>query len=166
MSSLQILPASAACPADIDDLLERSCVRLLCADYPPDLLRAVLPVLGRARPELLSAAEYFVAVRAGRVVGAGGWSRETPFGRPGVAGLGHIRHVAVCPDHQRQGIGRALFGRIEATGQAAGVRSFLCLSTRNAVRFYGAMGFAAQGEVELHLGPGVYFPAVQMKREM
>jgi len=28
------------------------------------------------------------------------------------------------------------------------------------------MGFAEQGEVELHLGPGVYFPAVQMKREM
>lgn len=163
MTPPDIFPASTACPTEIDALLSRSYRQALCDVEPPDLLRAALPVLGYAKPDVLAAPGYFVAVRDNQPVGVAGWSHQTPFGRPGVDGLGHIRQVAVCPAHRRQGIGRALFDRIVADGRRAGVEAFVCLSTRPAVAFYTAMGFATQGDVDLQLGPGLYFPAVQMR---
>jgi len=163
MTPPDISPASTACPTEIDALLRRSYQQALCEINPPELLRVALPVLCHATPELLAAPGYFVAVRGNQLVGAAGWSHQTPFGRPGVEGLGHMRHVAVCPAHRRQGIGRALFEQIVADGGRVGVKAFVCLSTRPAVAFYTAMGFATQGDVDLQLGPGVYFPAVQMR---
>jgi hypothetical protein len=46
-------------------------------------IRAVLalPIISRARPELLASGTYFVALDGnGRMVGAGGWTRGAPEG--------------------------------------------------------------------------------------
>jgi len=146
--------------ATVDALLARSYPRLLKADYPPSVMVMAVPLISRARPELVCSGTYFVAETfGGQVVGAGGWSR-----RRGPARRAEIRHVAVDPDHLRQGVARALFQHIFATAQAAGMRGYDCLSTRTAVPFYRAMGFAEVGPAQIPLGPGILFPAVRMVR--
>ena len=52
-----------ATPADlaaVDALLARSYPRLLAADYPPSVLVTALPLISRARPELLASGTYYV----------------------------------------------------------------------------------------------------------
>ena len=62
--------------AAVDRLLARSYSRLLAADYPPSVMVLAVPLIARARPELLASGRYFLAVDAtDRVMGAGGWSR-------------------------------------------------------------------------------------------
>ena len=146
--------------AAVDALLARSYPRLLKADYPPSVMVTAVPLISRARPELVCSGTYFVAETfGGTLVGVGGWSR-----RRGPARRAEIRHLAVDPEHLRRGVGRALFRHIFATAEAAGVRGYDCLATRTAVPFYRAMGFAEVGPVSVPLGPGIVFPAVRMVR--
>jgi GNAT superfamily N-acetyltransferase len=165
-----IRPATPTDMAAVDALLARSYPRLLAADYPPSVLVTAVPIIARARPELLASGRYFVAL-AGRVaVGAGGYSLAAPGARGGPegaseAGTAHIRHVATDPDHLRRGIARALMARIFAAAAAEGAVRFDCLSTRTAVPFYASVGFAVLGEVEVPLAPGIGFPAVRMIRQ-
>ena len=44
----------------LDLLLARSYPRLLKADYPPSVVVLALPIIVRARPELLASGRYFV----------------------------------------------------------------------------------------------------------
>jgi|SRR6056297_760420 len=162
MFTIDLSPASEAHPDDLLTLLACSYGAILTRDYFDDLVRAALPVLYQPVPAALRGPHYVLARRDGRVVGVGGWSRETPFGRPGVDGLGHVRHLAVSPDALRGGVGRAIFGWITATAQAAQVTRLVCLSPQGAVPFFVAMGMQAQGEVALQLTPHLSFPAVQM----
>ncbi len=83
----------------------------------------------------------FVAQRASRVVGyLWGHGRED--------GEFHISHIGVHPDHQRQGIGRALLQACEGACRSAGCRA-LTTSTYN--RYRGMLilllqeGFCVQG---------------------
>jgi N-acetylglutamate synthase-like GNAT family acetyltransferase len=150
--------------AAVDRLLRRSYPRLLAADYPPSIMVLAVPIIARARPELLASGRYFLAVDAtGRVVGAGGWSLARPggSGEPSVD-TGHVRHVATDPDVLRQGVGRKLMREALADAAGAGVRRMECLSTRTAVPFYAALGFRAVGPTEVPLQPGIVFPAVRM----
>ena len=153
----------------VDDLLARSYPRLLKADYPPSVMVGLVPLIARARPELLVSGRYFVVEDAGgRVLGAGGYSLSAPTARGAGAGkvlnaLGHIRHVATDPDATRQGIGRRLMAAVFAAAGAEGVRHFDCLSTRTAVPFYAAMGFTVVGPVEVPITQGMAFPAVRMR---
>lgn len=152
----------------VDRLLARSYPRLLAADYPPSTMVLAVPIIARARPELLASGRYFLAVDAsGRVVGAGGWSLARPGG-PGDAGVdtGHVRHVATDPDAVRQGVGRKLMRETVADAARAGVRRMECLSTRTAVPFYAALGFRIVGPTEVPLQPGIVFPAVRMIAEL
>ena len=149
--------------AAVDRLLSRSYPRLLAADYPPSVMVLAVPIIARARPELLASGRYFLAVDAtGRVVAAGGWSAGgARFAELGVE-LGQVRHVATDPDVARQGIGRRLMREVMDDAARAGVRRMECLSTRTAVPFYAALGFRALGETEVPLAPGIVFPAVRM----
>ncbi len=156
----------------LDVLLQRSYPRLLKADYPPSVLVTALPIIVRARPELLASGRYFVAVDvvSGRLLGAGGYSLAAPAPRGAPLGpreqqIGHIRHVVTDPDMTRAGIGRAVMICVLTAAGAEGVTVFDCLSTRTAVPFYAALGFRTLGAAIVPLAPGIEFPAVRMRRE-
>lgn len=167
-----ILTPRLARPDDltaVDRLLARSYPRLLKADYPPSIMVTLVPMIARARPELLASGRYFVVEdAAGRLVGAGGYSLAAPGRRGGPSGavqraVGHIRHVACDPDVTRQGIGRRLMAAIFSAAGGEGVRLYECLSTRTAVKFYEAVGFAVVGPVDVPIAQALSFPAILMR---
>jgi len=151
----------------VERLLKRSYPRLLKADYPPSVMVTALPLIVRARPELLASGRYFLAeAEDGTLLGAGGWSAVPPQGEGAVPEVGHVRHVAVDPDMVRQGVGRAVMGEVISDALRHGVKWLDCLSTRTAVPFYQALGFRVLHESEVGLRPGIVFPAVRMMRQI
>ena len=157
----------------VDLLLSRSYPRLLAADYPPSVMVTALPIIARARPELLTSGRYYLAFGPeGQLLGAGGWSAaapgpsDQPEGRAGAVAFGHVRHVATDPVAVRQGVARAVMQAVFDAALAAGVTQMECLSTRTAVPFYAAIGFRVLGPVEVPLRAGIVFPAMRMIRDM
>ncbi|MGR3758674.1 GNAT family N-acetyltransferase [Roseobacteraceae bacterium NS-SX3] len=142
----------------IDTLLARSYPKLLKADYPPSVLVTALPRLSRAQPALVGCGTYYVAEERGKILGAGGWTPDRQR-----QGLGHIRHLVTDHRAVRRGIGRALVNHALGTARAAGMREMECWSTRTAEPFYAALGFVAEGPLEVTLAPGIQFPAVRMR---
>lgn len=167
--TLTVRTATSADAAAVDGLLARTYPRLLRADYPPSVMVTAIPLIARAKPELLASGTYFVAADAdGAILGAGGWTAHGPQGG-GSRGLGHVRHVVTDDRALRRGIGRAILERVFETAEAAGLTALACLSTRTAVPFYLALGFrpSAQGsEVAIPLAPGIVFPAVPLVRTL
>src|SRR5690606_20106321 len=115
---------------------------LLAADYDPDLLARALPLMCRANPRLLESGTYYVAERAGVIVGCGGWTREPPGGGPAAPAEGHVRHFATHPSAIRSGVGAAMLRRCFEDAAGAGIGLLHCNATRPAVPFYAAAGFA------------------------
>jgi GNAT superfamily N-acetyltransferase len=153
----------AAQPDDlgaVDDLLRRSYPRLLAADYPPSVMVTAIPILARARPELLASGRYFLVWQGERLLGAGGFSLDARGGRA------KARHLATDPDAVRQGIGRRLVLHILDQAGDAGATDIDALATRTAVPFYAALGFTALAERVFPLAPGIDFPAVPMTRRL
>jgi GNAT superfamily N-acetyltransferase len=147
--------------AGVDRLLQRSYPRLLAADYPPSTRVMALPLLIRARPELLASGRYFVAEdEAGCILAAGGWSAGR--GNAETGEIGNVRHVATDPLAVRQGLGRRIMRAAMEDAGRAGIRWVDCLSTRTAVPFYRALGFRVVQPVDIPLGPAIVFPAVRM----
>ena len=95
----------------------------------------------------------------GRVLGAGGWSRDRKRGD-----LGHLRHVAADDRVVRRGVGRALVEHCLSEARSAGLREIECWSTLNGEGFYAALGFRSEGPMEVELAPGISFPSVRMRR--
>lgn len=147
----------------VDALLARSYPASLKGDYPPSLLATALPLISIARPSLLASGSYYVIDREGVPVAAGGWTRGDPWGGAGVAGIGHVRHVATDHRFQRQGIGRRLMGHVMALARGAGITRLECYATLTARPFYAAMGFAEITDILMTLRPGLDFPAVHMR---
>lgn len=155
---MRVRAAVAGDLAAIDALLAASYPVLLKDDYPPSVLVTALPIISRAQPRLVASGRYFVAMDdAGAVRGAGGWSA-------GQNGMAHVRHVVTDHRRQRQGIGRAILVRVIAEARVAGAARLSCLSTRNAVPFYMAMGFTPLGPRDVTLRPGIVFPSIEMAR--
>ncbi|MGR3540600.1 MAG: GNAT family N-acetyltransferase [Hasllibacter sp.] len=146
----------------VDRLLARSYPALLKADYPPSVLVTAVPRIARARPDLLASGTYLIAEEGGRAVAAGGWSRASPVPGGGARRLAHVRHVATDPAHLRRGLARAILTRCMDEARRAGMRGMACLSTRTAVPFYAALGFAPIEEIEVPLADCIVFPAVRM----
>ncbi len=161
-SPITFRPATRADLAGVDALLAHSYPRLLKPDYPASVLVTALPIISRARPELVASGTYWVALAGEVIVGAGGWTAAAPGDGMARAGLGHVRHVVTDAGRLRQGIGRGLMGRAMAQARAAGVVRLECLSTRTAVAFYTSLGFRSLGAVDIALRPGISFPAVAM----
>ena len=162
-----------ATPSDlaaVDALLARSYPRLLAADYPPSVLVTAVPIIARARPELLASGRYWLAVdRSGHVLGAGGWSADAPASSDGSSGRGvltrglaQVRHLATDPEATRRGIARSLMARVMGEAHRAGFERMDCLSTWTAVPFYASVGFREIGPLEIGLRPGISFPVVRM----
>lgn len=144
----------------VDTLLSQSYPRLLKADYPPSALVTAVPLISRANAVLVTSGTYYVAEAPdGSLVGAGGW---TPT--PRVRDAAQVRHLVVHWRHQREGIGRRLMMGIFSEARLQGIRRLEAQSTRNAVRFYSAMGFEGLGEIDVPLRPGIDFTAVLMRR--
>ena len=141
--------------------MARTYPKLLKADYPPSVLVTALPLIARARPELLRCGTYYVAQDAGRVLGAGGWTRDATH-----RALGHIRHVVTDDRALRRGVGRALMDHSFDRARAAGMDRLECWATRTAVPFYSAMGFATVGPFDVPLAAGITFPSIRMMRDL
>lgn len=120
---------------------------------------------------------YLVAEDAGRLAGAGGWSRRrTPFGgdRAGAvrdAGLRDpatdpaiLRAFYVHPDMSRRGVGRLLLDAAEAGARAAGFTRYELVSTLPGLAFYAANGYREVEPVEITLPDGVPIGAVRMQK--
>ena len=160
-ATVTIRPATPADLPRVDALLARSYPRLLARDYPPSVLVAVVPAIGRAKPALLASGTYWLAEADGAVLAVGGWTAAAPSGG-GTPGIGHVRHVATDPDHTRRGHARAVMARAMAQAAARGVRRLECLSTRTAVPFYAALGFRAAEALDVPIGGAIPFPAIRM----
>lgn len=151
----------------VDRLLSRSYPRLLKGDYKPSVLVTALPIISRARPELLASGRYFLAeTDEGQVIGAGGWSVAAPGHGQDASQTAHVRHVAVDPARLRQGVGSAVMSEIIVDALRHGIRWLDCMSTRTAIPFYDALGFRVLHEVDVPLAPGIIFPAVRMMRQI
>jgi GNAT superfamily N-acetyltransferase len=161
--TLTLRRTTSADLAAVDELLATSYPRLLAPDYPPSILVMALPIISRARPELLTSGRYFIVLDGAQVVGAGGWSTNAPMQGGDAPATGHVRHVVTDHRYQRRGIGRALMAHVLADATAAGMTRMDCLSTRTAVPFYAAMGFDRVRDVLVPLRPGIDFPAVDMR---
>jgi GNAT superfamily N-acetyltransferase len=159
--TFEIRPSRDSDLAAVDALLARSYPKLLKADYPPSVLVTALPIISRARPELVGCGTYYVAEEDARLIGAGGWTRDSKR-----AELGHIRHVVTDDRAVRRGVGRAILEHAFITARAAGISELECWSTRTAEPFYAAMGFVAEGPLEVGLAPAVRFPAVRMRLQL
>lgn len=149
----------------IDALLARSYPRLLAADYPPSVLVTAIPLISKAQPGLVTSGTYYVAFIGGEIVGAGGWSARGPRGEAAER-VAHVRHFVTDPDQTRRGIGSSILTTCFEAAASAGHRGLACYSTRTAVPFYEANGFAVKGEVDIDLRPGISFPAVAMVRAL
>lgn len=73
--------ARAEDQAAVDDLLQRSYPALLRTNYSADVMQSVVPLIARARPELLASGRYFLMLDGDRAVGAGGYSLAAHRGR-------------------------------------------------------------------------------------
>lgn len=150
----------------VDALLAASYPVLLKPDYAPSTLVTCLPLISRARPELLRCGTYYIAEDSDGPLAAGGWTHGAPQGGVGPRDVGHIRHVVTHPKALRRGLARALLERSFRAARTSGVRWLMCQSTRTAEPFYASMGFQRRGEIDIRLAPGISFPAVEMIRAL
>ena len=181
--AVSVRTAAPADLAEVDALLARSYPRILAADYAPSVMVLAVPIIARARPELLASGRYYLALDSnGVVLGAGGWSMDAPGpsdqrppdqgpsdlpkGRAEPNRTGHVRHVATDPDALRRGVGRAIMKAVFDAASGAGVTGLHCMSTRTAEPFYASLGFRKIGLIEVPLRPGITFPAVQMRCDL
>jgi len=150
-------------------LLQTSYGALLKDAYDEAVLSKALPLLTRPRPELLSSGRYYIAEFAGvGAAGCGGWSFEAPD-RPDTpvdSTVGHLRQFATHPDAVRQGVGACLLEKCVAEAKAQGVRRLECVSTRQAIPFYAALGLRVVGPVPCRLAADVTLPGVAMVLEL
>lgn len=166
--TLSVRPATMADIAAIDNLLQRTYPRLLKLDYPPSVLVSALPRMTRAQPQLIASGTYYVAEdEAGVLLGAGGWTANIPGqGAVQETGRANVRHVVTDDRALRRGVGRTLMSHSFATAREAGARWMHCMATRTAVPFYTALGFETLRDIDVAMGLGVNFPAVEMRRDL
>lgn len=151
----------------VSALLLKSYTALLRPAYDAGTLEKALPLITQANPELLSSGTYYVALdHNGSVVGAGGWTKQSPTGQNETTTNGNIRHFGTDPDAARKGIGRALMDRCISDASAAGLQEFNCYSTLNGEAFYSACGFSTVEPFTVSLPGGVSFPSLRMVRPL
>lgn len=165
----RIRPATPGDREAVAALLRVSYGTLLSDAYEPEVLERALPFLTRPNLDLLACGTYYIAEFSGLgPCGCGGWT----FTRPGDpqapldVAVGHVRHFATHPEAARQGVGRCLMATCLETARAAGVRRLECVSTRQAVPFYRAMGFRVVAPVPVRLGEDVVLPGTAMMLDL
>jgi GNAT superfamily N-acetyltransferase len=148
----------------VDQVLKASYPKLMRNSYEEATLTAVLPLMTKVNPELLSSGTYYVAEHEdGTILGCGGWTLQRPGTGDVVQGRGHIRHFATQPEQTGLGVGRAIYTRCEDVARSAGIGKFECFSSLNAEGFYAALGFRKVRRLNLEMAPGLIFPTVLME---
>lgn len=159
-----------ACPADeaaVSALLDSCYSALLPAAYSAQVLATALPLMTRANPRLLASGTYFVAETGqGAILGAGGWTPETPGTAIIDAGAGHIRHFATDPGALRQGIARAIMRACLDGARNSGLAEMQCFATLNARLFYEAAGFETVREHTVLLAGSTPFNCLFMRQRL
>lgn len=167
VDDIVVRPAGPKDIPALDAMLFRAFDTLLRPDYPADVLERAVPMMGKARVDLVVSGSYFVATDGKRrILGAGGWTAVPPHGGETAAHVGNVRHFGVDPAAARRGVASALMARVIKDAARHGVTLLDCMSTRSAVRFYAAMGFEAVGEAEVMLSKDVAFPVIRMQRRV
>jgi len=148
----------------VTDLLH-ACYPVLWRDaYEPAILDAVLPLFCEANPVLLASGTFFVVTEGttGRALGAGGWYPTQGGGdSTEIPGEGHVRHFAVHPETQRQGVGRMVMEATLASAKEHGVHTLHCTSSVTAGAYYQAFGFVERGRITLPVA-GIDLPVIAM----
>ncbi|MGI9421473.1 MAG: GNAT family N-acetyltransferase [Geminicoccaceae bacterium] len=148
-------------------LLEASYGRLMPSAYGQAHADQFLPVITKAQPELLASETYYLAITPeGELIGAGGWTKETPGSGDIDAHTGHIRHVATHPAWTGKGVGRTIIDRCVADARLAGLSRFECNSSLNAVDFYKHLGFKEVRPIDIPLGKHLIMPSLLMERTL
>ncbi len=147
----------------VSQVLAASYSTLLAADYPAQALSIIVPLISRAKIELVSSGTYFAAEKNGQILAVGGWTKTRPGTNETLEGLGHIRHVATHPEHVRKGAAGLIMTRCLSDARATGMTAMECLSTRTAMPFYSKFGFAVVVERDV-LVAGMPFASVEMKK--
>ena len=132
--------------------------------YAAEALAAVLPLVSRARPELLASGRYFLALNGEVLVAVGGWSLEDPATGRAMPGQGHVRHFATHPGHLRRGAAGLILRRCLAEAEAAGVTEMLCLASLPSEAFYAAQSFRTLRREETRIGGRIVLPSLLMRR--
>jgi N-acetylglutamate synthase-like GNAT family acetyltransferase len=146
----------------VSRVLAASYSALLAADYPLEVLATIVPLISRAKPELVSSGTYYAAEENGQIIAFGGWTKTRPGTNAIVEGLGHIRHVATDPAHLRKGAAGLITKYSLSKARSAAMTEMECLSTRTAVPFYTKCGFKTIAEKDV-LVAGVAFASVEMR---
>jgi len=106
-----------------------------------DLYVADGTLLPRSEDFIASHADHFVvAIRRGRVVGCAHLDEYAPS-------LAELRSLAVAPDAQGMGVGRALVAAVEDLARRRGYRTVFAVS--NDEEFFGKYGFLPRHIPEL-----------------
>jgi ribosomal protein S18 acetylase RimI-like enzyme len=81
----------------------------------------------------------------------------------GLAGLdlNEIKLLCVSPEHQRKGIGKALYSHIQNFVPAAIFSDIFVYASVQAIGFYKSLGFLEKGAVSFDIS-GEHFPAIFM----
>ena len=76
---------------------------------------------------------------------------------------GHVSHLAVDPEYQRQGIGRLLLEAVEQRARARGFRTLGTMARATATVYFEKYGFRIVGMSTPHIGTT---PFVWMEKEL
>lgn len=162
-----IRPTTSEDACAIDSLLKICYETLLPNDYAKDLLEKALPLITRARPELLTCGTWYLVEHpeSGAVVGCGGWG-ESPNDKTTEKSVFHLRHFATHPQYVRQGVANAIWNRIrnDIMSEIGPNTDLEVYSTFTAQPFYNKLGFEPVETVYLPIHPDVSFPSVLMRR--
>jgi N-acetylglutamate synthase-like GNAT family acetyltransferase len=165
MSQIAIRKARADDEQMLSDLLAASYAELR-GSYDPHGFDDVLSYISRANPKLLASGRFYVAMIDGVAAGCGGWSIEKPGSGEVVEGVGHIRHFGTHPAFLRQGVARRILEHCLSGARNEPITNMMCLSTLPAEGFYRSSGFQRVSIIDVHMGPGLVLPAVEMTLDL
>ena len=89
--------------------------------------------------------EHLVAVKGNKVIGSVSYYLQTPTQL-------RVKQMAVDPAEQGLGIGAALMEAAESRGRALGAQEVMLHARCTALRFYGKLEYATEGEEFLEKG--------------
>ncbi|MBW6469188.1 MAG: GNAT family N-acetyltransferase [Coriobacteriia bacterium] len=124
--------------------------------YPPDLMALWADDLG-VSPEFIEQHHVICAERDGKVVGFAAVCEE--------GSTFELEHLWIHPGHMREGVGRALVGKIAAHLQPLGATTMRIVSDPHAEGFYLALGARRVGEKESTKRPGRFLPVLVLDIE-
>jgi putative acetyltransferase len=150
----------AAVPEDVEDIfrVHTSAIRQICSAFYD---AAQIEAWTRAKHpdnylDPIARRPFLVAIVNGAVVG---FSELNPE-------VGEVRGLFIRPDHVGQGIGRHLLLALETAAHQHGLARLRLHATLNAVPFYQANGYSADGAATFSLGDGTSLPCVDMHKDL